>query len=448
MSGTRASLPSSHRRAADLFLTDAKRGCIPSGCVDPVHSGGEGLSDEIDSETAVAKVCIRDPDDAAYCVEEDDWQESETEEDPDNEPENLQLQQLRLHCCNVTQKACVQLMIVLKRAACLKTFVAIENGLNEIDCGLLVRTLLGNGVIQEITIVENGFGNASAILLAQSVAKMEMLPLEYVDLTSNCIKQAGAIAIGNMLCKPTKLRTLILAENHITEEGAHAIARGLSCNTTLKCLDVSGCGISHQGIAAIFESLHRNVSLCHLKVSNNPVESSLSTVLHSLVETNRGLTSLDAAEMGHGLHSITSLFDSEVIKHNPCLTSINFANNRLGDRGGIEFSTLLAEPGSSVKHLDLSGNRMGAPTGWALLEALGKGNHALESICLDANNFGVDTLLIIGQLKRFVKEVRYTIPDGAVVQVPTDGYGGCCSGTATDEAAAGNADLHHHRHSY
>ena len=132
--------------------------------------------------------------------------------------------------------------------------------------------------------------------------------------------------------------------------------------------------------------------------------------------------------MGHGFRSLAHLVDSNVLRRNPCLTSLNLARNRLCDRGGLELSSLFAEPGSYLTDIDLSGNRMGAPAGWALTEAFGKSNHKIRSINLDDNDFGEETLLIVSHIQRTVAKVQYTEPNRSVIEIDSDGYGGCCSG--------------------
>jgi len=389
-------------------------------------------------------VCIC-PDDPNYKTELDHWQESEAEEDPDDGkvPETLPVKLIRFHCCQLSRKACVQLMVVLKNARELEHFTAVENGLDEIDCGLLVRALIGFGSLRELAITDNGFSNASAMLLAQNVAASDSLAIETINLSRNLIRSGGAIALGNMLRTPTELTTLVLTGNMLADEGAHAIAKGIVHNATLTALDLTECGIEHGGVVAIFQALEGNISLAELTMDRNSLDESLTTALYSLLENNRGLRRLGLAEMGHGLRSVSPIMDNGILKKNTTLRDFSLAGNRLGDRGGVEFAALFTEPGCSLEKLNLSGNRLGVTSGWALAEALKKGHHHLTSIDLVDNDFGADALAVMKHLQGQVGEVLYNVIKPSKEYVASDGYGGCCgcdmkeSALSTDDPALG-----------
>jgi len=305
LSGVRSRVRTSDSQAQARLLDCLKSEFVPPGAVVAETTASVGMLHTDDDESEVS----------------------------DNELKRLQnervlLRCVRLHGCRLGRGGCVHLMSVFKATAELQVLSMRQNGLDEIDAGILVRTLLSCWQLEELVMVDNGLGDAAAMILSQHLIRhadqitsekttqssptQQLLQLRSVDLSNNCIRPAGAIALGNMLGSPSRLHTLMLAGNCLTDTGAVAIATGMLSNGTITLLDLVDCAIQEQGICALLGAIQRNMILETMRLSRNTCESSIEEAVVELLCSNRNLKCLHLSEMGRGLASIQVLTESPV----------------------------------------------------------------------------------------------------------------------------------------
>eukprot|EP00656_Telonema_subtile_P008193 TRINITY_DN13836_c0_g1_i1.p1 TRINITY_DN13836_c0_g1~~TRINITY_DN13836_c0_g1_i1.p1 ORF type:complete len:519 (+),score=124.81 TRINITY_DN13836_c0_g1_i1:211-1767(+) len=379
---------------------------------------------------------------------EDEESEVSDEEAKRLSAEVLSLRNLELHGCKLSRRSCVHLLSLLRGTAQLERLVMCENGLDEIDAGLLMRALLSCSEQKHITLTENGVGDAAMMMFSQHLIKHaqqlqadpqqpwletpdnpQLLPLQSVDFSKNCIRRAGAIAVGNMLKAPSRLHTLSLASNFLEDSGGVALASGLLTNGSLQSLDLSDCSIGERGVEAILGSLHRNMLMKNLVLNRNTCESSIEPAVVELLLHNRKLQVLELSQMGRGLLTVQALCDSEALRTNNWLQKLNISCNRLQDSGALQLAKSLTSGWNlSLKDLDIGGNRITDNAAWAFVEAVSLQKHGLEVLGLDQNEFGVDGKDILELLRKLIPTVEYSFMSVADAEIPAhcEGYGGCC----------------------
>jgi len=142
--------------------------------------------------------------------------------------------------------------------------------------------------------------------------------LRSLGLGSNGLTAASMTAFAAALEGNTLLRELQLNGNTIGDEGADSVFKAIRDNATLESLNLSYCGIkecpwagrlrimtglgylnlsqneiSDAGCSALCDALEKCVCLRHLDLSNNLFGDRLSVKLGNVIETNKGLQSLN-----------------------------------------------------------------------------------------------------------------------------------------------------------
>jgi len=387
--------------------------CLKSEFLPPDHAGAESapvqghLADDEESEVSDSEV-------------------HRLEEEP------LILNKLELHGCNLCRRGCVHLMAVLQAATQLEELIVTQCSLDEIDCGILVRVLVSSSRIRRLEISDNGLGDAAMLILSQYLIRHEasaLAPLESLNLSTNSIRPTGAIAVGNMLMVPSQLRILNLSGNSLQDEGGLAVASGLAGNGSLQQLDLTDCAIGAAGLAALMNAAHNNMLLQVLLLSKNCCEQSIEPMLVALLQNNRKICRLELAELGRGLMSVDVLAKSNVLRHNCWLHQLDISHNRLQDKGGLVLAKSVGAGWStSLKILNLNGNRLTTCSGWALVESLGLRNHGLEELHIDENDFGIESQDIVQNIRNVVPHVAYSFVSTTENEVTAncEGFGGCC----------------------
>ncbi len=180
---------------------------------------------------------------------------------------------------------------------------------------MLKKALNLNNKLTTLDLGSNSIGEAGALAIAESLKGNTTLTS--LNLYNNEIGEAGARAIAESLKGNTTLTTLDLGNNSIGEPGARAIAENLKGNTTLSTLDLGWNSIGETGVQAVAESLKGNATLSTLKLAGNKIGGAGACAVAVSLKGKSTLTSLDL-----GYNSIADAAQRtirEILKNNPNL---------------------------------------------------------------------------------------------------------------------------------
>ena len=105
--------------------------------------------------------------------------------------------------------------------------------------------------------------------------------LSELDLRSNNIRRAGAMAIGNMLSCPSILGVIKLGGNMLGKDGGNAIAKGMLSNASVTHLDVRDCGMDEEAVGALLKAAVKHPRLKSLMLSKNTCEGSIEDMVRA-----------------------------------------------------------------------------------------------------------------------------------------------------------------------
>lgn len=179
--------------------------------------------------------------------------------------------------------------------------------------------LRGNARLQELDLSKCGIGGAGCDALVAGTA------LRALSLATNAgIKDAGAVALGESLRGNTSLQVLdltkcgitavgakalvgattgatvtklVLSSNPLKDDGAVGLGALLRGNTSLKELHVEYCGITAAGGTALVTD---GVHLRKLVLSNNPIRDDGATALGGALRGNTSIEQLELVRCGIG----------------------------------------------------------------------------------------------------------------------------------------------------
>jgi Ran GTPase-activating protein (RanGAP) involved in mRNA processing and transport len=208
----------------------------------------------------------------------------------------------------------------------------------------------------------------------------------WLDLSSNVLKDSGAMEIAELLKENDTIVWLSLAGNSIGHLGSSALFSALRQNNTLTALDISspgGVGRNHVGTkgAEAISRLLRS-SKCLLSVLNlsaaglGPEGTELIAAALSCPPNQNQMTG----------EAMTPL----LLPVPSCLTSLILDSNALGMRGAAALASAL--PLSPLETLSVARNQMGDGGCAALLEMI-PSCLALRSLNISQNNLTGDGLL-------------------------------------------------------
>lgn len=164
--------------------------------------------------------------------------------------------------------------------------------------------------------------------------------------------------------------TLSLAYASIGDEGCNAIARFMRENVTLKTMDLRGNNIRADGLVVLAHALRSSNSVVSICLKWNHVGSH-----------ERGVRAL-----------------CDVLKVNSSITHLDLRNNKIGAECGPILGEMLRE-NHTITHLDLSWNDLGVEGGKALLRGI-EANHMLIDCQLSGNRIAEETLHAIAFILR------------------------------------------------
>ena len=142
-----------------------------------------------------------------------------------------------------------------------------------------------------LKLAHNRFGDVSGERFGSMLAVNRVL--QVLDLSYNCIRSRGGVALFAGLRGNTTLKQLLLAYNGVSDAGAKALADLLTEGCGLEEVDVQGNNIHDTGLEALAQAVqHANCRLKKLDVSHNFFsQAALGKFLEALL-SNTSLTQL------------------------------------------------------------------------------------------------------------------------------------------------------------
>ena len=204
--------------------------------------------------------------------------------------------------------------------------------------------------------------------------------LSNTNLAAPELHERVAFLLGR--CVPA-VRSVVLQSCALDRRGAVAFAGALTGNTVLTSLDVSRNSIGNEGAKAFATALS---ALTNLNLGGNE--------LCGLDFQGRG--TYDAS----GIQALAS-----ALAGNAVLTSLNVADNSIGNEGAKAFATALSDGNTVLKTLNLDHNGIGAEGTKALAAALSDGRALLTDLELFNNKIDAEGAKAIAEALRSGKAV-------------------------------------------
>ena len=128
----------------------------------------------------------------------------------------------------------------------------------------LMKSLNVNRSVKTLDLSGNGknFGDEGARLLCQVLMKNKSI--ENMNISGNCITNAGAIFLGRLIDKNFSIRCLDLSNNAIEDDGAQQLSDGLIHNKCLNQLIIFGNRFSSKGFMELTRVIAYNSNLREL----------------------------------------------------------------------------------------------------------------------------------------------------------------------------------------
>ena len=187
-----------------------------------------------------------------------------------------------------------------------------------------------------------------------------------IDLDSNNLGDAGAVALAEQLKINRKVVTLRIGANSIGDAGAIALAEALKVNRKLTSLDIGHNEIGPRGAKALVEALKSNRALSTLILYKNSIGASGATAIAEMLKYNRKLHTLELGNNAIGNTGAVAL--AEALKSNRKLVSLDLGLNSITDAGAIALRDAIRSNHVLV-NLDLWRNPIGAQGASALAGA-------------------------------------------------------------------------------
>ena len=261
-----------------------------------------------------------------------------------------------------------------------------SGGLAHCTCLRLGRR--GLDVHRSLQCCGNSLGNkgVSAISCALRVVMPRLTSLE---LSGNCLGEAGACSLAAVLAKLPELRSLDLSENPLGDAGLGVIAAALRfvpklTSISLRCTT----GVTTEGAIAISQALVALRHLHSLDLSENELgsldESGLHPHLRLLTQAISSMPLLETLKLQRNFidetsssHLVSALVNTQKLRF------FDYSRNSLGDAGATSLAVVLG----SLPLLDtllLSHNSIGVAGAVAIANAVVSCEH-LKSLSMSSN---------------------------------------------------------------
>lgn len=312
-------------------------------------------------------------------------------------------------------------------------------GLQPADGQLLQRVLAEPAaVVVMLELSSNDLGDAGAIALAGGLKSNTTV--EEVRFDSNGITDVGATAIAEVLERGLNgtIRVLTLEDNMIKDTGAEALAKAVSTDRCpLAHLGLSYNHIRQGGAMALESAARSNCTLSKLELAGNHIGIAVRILLLALqrdepsdhapafsVAVQDADTAAEAAQAAQGSAAITSLdlygsnvtcFDAPFLKalllESSVLTQLSLSDNDVGDSGAAALGAGLGA-NATLQLLSVDRNSIGDAGCLALAKGLAA-NSSLLQLALGGNRISDEGAKAMAS--------ALAMADGAVVEQLTLG---------------------------
>jgi len=172
--------------------------------------------------------------------------------------------------------------------------------------------------------------------------------VQTLDLVGNDIGADGCAALCDVLKTNTTLTTLNLSRNSLGRKGGYKLAEMLELNSSIVEMSCGDCDLTTDNVIAIMSVMRQNI------------------LIESLVLENCRTFSRQEDLAKHA---------GRMLAFNTTLVELNFDRNGVGDEGATIFAQVLEQKNKSLRHLSLSGNKIGVTGAESLASLLiRKGN--------------------------------------------------------------------------
>lgn len=128
-----------------------------------------------------------------------------------------------------------------------------SNTINDGAAYVLGMALIENKTLHSLDITGNRLTDKNMSIVVEALRKNTIIPLRFLYLGYNEIKNSGALIIAEFLKQNTLLEVLDLSNNAIEESGIITLAEALTQNTTLRILDL------RQNSADVFSLIEQGI---------------------------------------------------------------------------------------------------------------------------------------------------------------------------------------------
>lgn len=278
------------------------------------------------------------------------------------------LQVLRLIECRLTLEQIQDLSNGLGRGNCdgrdgssnctLQVLDLRGNILQDASCEALATALQYNTSLTKLILQDTNLTNAGLAKLAVGLGRNQSLTK--LNLRGNQLQgDLGCEALANKLSPSSpsfvasSLRVLDVSENCLGNAGAAALGRLLSTNpTALQELHMESCDMTGSGVAALAEGLRRNMHLQEWDLCQNVVDPKATKAIANMLGYNKTLMMLNLSGCSVTDESATSL--ATALMHNETLQELALSFNRIGNVGVKSLADML--PSTRLSALSLQFN--------------------------------------------------------------------------------------------
>jgi Ran GTPase-activating protein (RanGAP) involved in mRNA processing and transport len=327
--------------------------------------------------------------------------------------ETSAVEELLLRYNNIGRAGCDAVGTVLNISSRLRLLDLRGNRLQPTDLRRLAKGISLSTHLTYIGLHDNELGPEGAALVASSLEKNSRVT--FLDLSKNEIGPLGAMAIAKLLSTSTSviqtlhlwcnklgpdgvtsiaeavadnknLLHLSIGNNHATNASCKAIGTMIVKNRRLKTLELRSNSISEQGMRELCAVGFPKLSTCALEsisLSGNPIGATGCDVLvKALIGcSDQRLAALDLWSCGLGSAGVIRV--ASLITCTPSIREVNLSTNEVDDESAVAVAkAIVASKG--IASVDLSGNSIQSVGAADLLEAM-QVNSQLTGLLLHGN---------------------------------------------------------------
>lgn len=277
-----------------------------------------------------------------------------------------------------------------------------------LDSGVVVALADGmqthRSTIRQLRLDSGISNNDDAKTLATTIALTQSLTdvsIRYVDL-----HPLGATALASGVASCRSLTSFEFLCAHIGNDAVTALAHGIEANQCLTSLSL-GHRMNRIGISALFGALASIQTMTHLELCTPLPSETITAALAPAIRANRALTTMHLEGSGMGPDAAIALALASALQSSPAITSLNLRRGLLDDAAAVALATAITSQAaltshastgkSTLKHLNLYHNDIGAPGAIALADAI-RASTDLISLDLDFNRIGDAGAIAIAQM--------------------------------------------------